>query len=149
MNLILTLNEQNKYNDTKHEVHSQSPIAGKAIANHGRLKTSTRPNGLGRRVKTQLELIQTDSIECYKSLTQKQPLHIHIQNNWKTETDPELKSKLIHNSLRSTFCARYQDPSRHTRPSRSTSLGRWTVRKEWNLRSRQSTSSPVEPQSSP
>jgi len=48
-----------KANDTKHEEHSQSPIAG-------RLKTSTRSNmhRFGRRVKTQTGWIQTDSIEC-------------------------------------------------------------------------------------
>merc|ERR550525_465490 len=119
--------------------------------NAGRLKTSTRSNmhRFGRRVKTQTGWIQTDSIECsiiytknghsiYK--TRRRPLH-------RSTTQ---KSKLIANSqLRSIFCAQFPDRNHHTRPSRSTSLGRWTVMTEWILQSTLSTSSLVEPQSSP
>jgi len=106
-------------------------------------------NWFGRRVKTQTGWIQTDSIECsiiytknghsiYK--TRRRPLH-------RSTTQ---KSKLIANSqLRSTFCGQFPDRNHHTRPWRSTSLGRWTVMTEWILQSRQSTSSLVEPQSSP
>merc|ERR1712203_1209971 len=59
------------------------------LATDGRLKTSTIPNinWFGRRVKTQLELIQTDSIECSSPFTQKPKSPLHLQNNAEKEVD--------------------------------------------------------------
>jgi len=64
-------------------------LAQPQLATDGRLKTSTTPNinWFGRRVKTQLELIQTDSIECSSPFTQKLKSPLHLQNNTEKEVD--------------------------------------------------------------
>jgi len=144
----MNTDEQSKrQNDTKHEKYSQSPIAGMQVdSKHQRDQICIDSDVESRHKRDGSKLIPSSA----QSFTQKNGHSIYKTRRRPLHRSTAQKSKLITNSqLRSIFCGRFPDRNHHTRPWRSTSLGRWTVTTEWILQSRQSTSSLVEPQSSP